>query len=541
MPLPIEEEVLPETKSPQALLDEALKQCETAQDLWQEGELESALNALDQAYSLLLEADANHQGPETEIQEMDIIAGAKPDPIQQKYDIRYLISRRIIEIYASRNSAVSGKHEAIPRVHNKFVEAEIKRFTGREKNFFIKAYRRSGKYRPMIVAELKKAGLPEELSWLPLIESGFKVRAKSRASALGMWQFIASTGYKFGLKRDQYIDLRMDPEMSTLGAIAYLTELHEIFGDWTTCLAAYNCGEGRVLRVIRAQNVNYLDDFWDFYQRLPRETARYVPRFLASLEIIENPEKYGMDLGEPDPPLDFEKISIEKRARLVDIASAIGVSKKELEELNPELRHRVTPPKAHQLRVPAGKGDALLASMDSIAQCASPQAPFVTHRVRSGQTLSAISKKYRVSVSKIKRANHRIGRRNIIYPGQKLKIPLRGSWQPATRIATSPKKSTTPVTHNVRQGDTLWRLAKKYGTTVKAIQKTNNLSTTRLSIGQKLKIPANGQGLKTYRVSKGDWPGKIAKAHGMRLSRFLKINGINTRSKIFPGQILVVD
>jgi len=169
---------------------------------------------------------------------------------------------------------------------NDHVAREIRSLQTVERNFFIDSYYRSGMYRPHIVAQMKKAGLPEDLSWLPLIESGFKVKALSRARALGLWQFIASTGYRFDLRRDRWVDERMDLERSTDAAINYLTTLHDLFGDWTTVLAAYNCGEANVLRVIRQQHVNYLDNFWDLYTRLPAETARYVPgslhRFTSS-------------------------------------------------------------------------------------------------------------------------------------------------------------------------------------------------------------------------------------------------------------------
>ncbi|MFA9498729.1 MAG: lytic transglycosylase domain-containing protein, partial [Deltaproteobacteria bacterium] len=264
----------------QPVLDEALVFCEAAQDFWQKGELENALEALDHAYALIL-------GIETD--DADKL-------FQQKEDLRFMIAKRILEIYASRNIVINGNYNAIPLVMNKHVQKEIARFTqNSEKKFFIESYQRSGKYRSYIVSALKEAGLPVELSWLPLIESGFKVNALSKARALGLWQFIPSTGYKFGLKRDKFIDERIDPVKSTQAAIAYLKELHQIFGDWSTVLAAYNCGEGRVLRVIRTQNINYLDNFWDLYERLPLETARYVPRFIATLHIIQNKEKYGLD------------------------------------------------------------------------------------------------------------------------------------------------------------------------------------------------------------------------------------------------------
>jgi len=235
-----------QNKIKQPVIDEALDFCQAAQDFWQKGELENALEALDQAYSLILKIEL-HDNPKL---------------YQQKEDLRFMISKRILEIYASRNIVVNGNHNAIPMVMNRRIQHEIDLFINNgEKKFFINSYKRSGKYRSEIIAELKSAGLPVELSWLPLIESGFKVKALSRARALGLWQFIPSTGYKFGLKRNKYIDERIDPVKSTKAAISYLKELHRIFGDWTTVLAAYNCGEGQVLRIIRHQNINYLDNF----------------------------------------------------------------------------------------------------------------------------------------------------------------------------------------------------------------------------------------------------------------------------------------
>jgi membrane-bound lytic murein transglycosylase D len=515
-------------KNCQPLLDEALDLCQVSQDFWQNGELENALDALDQAYALILRVDSSDQ---TKF-------------IQQKEDLRYMISKRILEIYASRNIVVNGSHNAIQRVMNKHVQAEIDLFTkGSEREFFIESYRRSGKYRPYIVAALKEAGLPEELSWLPLIESGFKVKALSRSRALGLWQFIPSTGYKFGLKRDKLIDERMDPMKSTQAAIQYLKELHAIFGDWTTVLAAYNCGEGKVLSVIRDQNVNYLDNFWDLYERLPWETARYVPRFLAILQILDHPERFGLNLPDVHMPLQYETVSMPKQVSLKDIASSIGVEEEVLSELNPELRYKICPEDRYPLRVPLDKSDILLTQLDKIPAAEPPGPAYGYHRVRLGETLSLIAKQYRTSISSIMRANN-LRRSNYIVAGRLLKIPQRGYRYVAPNIP-KPKYGGS-IVHVVKKGDSLWTIAKQYGTTTKMIQQLNHLPTTNLHQGQVLTIfenqelPPKIDGLSTYEVQPGDNPSQIAQQHNMDLDRFLSLNQLWPNDRIYPGQKLYV-
>jgi len=511
-------------------LDEALELCQVSQDFWQKGELENALEALDRAYALILSVDTNDQSK----------------LIQQKEDLRFTISKRILEIYASRNIVINGSHNAIPVVINQHVQAEIKRFTtGSERQFFITAYRRSGRYRARIVSALEKAGLPKELSWLPLIESGYKVKALSRSRALGLWQFIPSTGYKFSLNRDKFIDERMDPEKSTQAAIEYLKELHQIFGDWSTVLAAYNCGEGRVLKVIRNQNINYLDNFWDLYERLPRETARYVPRFLATVHIINNLKQYGFDEISVDPPLQYESVTVNRQIHLRSVARAIGVDEKILEELNPELRYRILPAENYQLKIPPGSADVLLAKVDQIPVSHPPQRAFVYHRVRHGETLSVIARRYRTSVKRIMRANN-LRRSNFIVAGKLIKIPRRGYIYTAPSIPRKTKNGH-PITHIVRKGDSLYIIAKQYGTTTSKIQQLNNLSSSTLYKGQVLTIfpgkstPPPVNGLSTYEVKPGDSPFLIAKRHKMALQRLLYLNQLYPGSKIYPGQKLFIE
>ena len=411
----------PESKSAQQLLDEALESYQAAQEFWEKKEAEKAVEALDQAYSLILQADP----------------GENQQLLQQKEDIRLLICKQMLAIYRAQLISPGQTQKAIPLVVNGYVEREINSFKGPERNFFIQAYRTSGRYRPDIIRSLEKAGLPSELSWLPLIESGYKADALSSSRALGLWQFIPSTGYKFGLKRDQWVDERMDPLKSTRAAIAYLQELHEIFGDWLTVLAAYNCGEARVLTVIRKQPRNYLDNFWDLFEKLPRETARYVPRFIATLLIVNDPQKYGFNLDAPDCPPAFETVTVKKQVLLAEISKNLNVSGEALEKLNPELRLKMTPAGPYELRVPEGSGSLLLSRMDGIAECKikeskPPSAGYVNHRVRRGDTLSSLASRYHTTVRAIAELNN-LKKKDSLRIGQVLKISANKKTAMATR------------------------------------------------------------------------------------------------------------
>jgi membrane-bound lytic murein transglycosylase D len=533
-----------EDKSAQELLDSAMEFCNASNDFWERGDLDNAVGALDEAYSLILQI--NPRQP--------------PEILQQMDDLRYTISQRVLQVYSSRFTVVNGYHKAIPLDMNPDVERALRLLKGPERNFFLNAYRRSGKYRPAIVEALKEAGLPEELSWLPLIESGFKVNALSKARALGMWQFIASTGYRYGLKRGQWVDERMDPDKSTEAAIAYLKELHQIFGDWQTVLAAYNCGEGRVLRVINSQKINYLDHFWDLYKRLPSETAFYVPKFLAVLHILNDPQAHGFTLPPVDEEVQTEVVMIDKQASLDGIAQLIGVSGEVLKELNPELKRQISPPRPYDLRVPAGKGPVLLARVDMIPEWR-PPAPrrlpsgtYAIHKVEKGETLSTIARRYGTSVRAIMSQN-RLKSSRYIVAGRTLKIPTRayasaatsaGSKTAATSASRPPARSSIDK-YVVKKGDSLWKIANRFNTTTQEIKSLNRLRSNHLSIGQLLlvsrhaaEIAGTGAGTGSYKVMKGDTPHSIAQKHRMELADLLQMNRLTPRSTIFPGQTLLV-
>jgi membrane-bound lytic murein transglycosylase D len=386
-------------------LEDALAFYEEAKAARERGDFEAAIKDLDEAYGILLRLPAL----------------ADSYLFQEKENLRLLIAQRIQEIYASRRNPVVGNHKAIPLDENKWVKAEITSFLGPERRFFDEAYRRSGFYKDWIQEELRRAGLPEELVWLPVVESAFLSRAQSAARALGLWQFMRSTGFRYDLKLDKYVDERMDPYKSTRAAIKYLEELHSFFGDWTTALAGYNCGEGFVQRVINTQNISYLDNFWDLFARLPYQTARYVPRFIAATLIIQNPSKYGVKLPEPYPPLKFDTVKIAYPAKLQTLSAALGLEATELEILNPELRQKSTPDREYELRVPVGYGDKLLAAIASVPKYIPPE--YATHLVRRGETLGSIARKYGTSVQTLIRINNL--RSTLIRVGQTLRIPTR--------------------------------------------------------------------------------------------------------------------
>jgi membrane-bound lytic murein transglycosylase D len=521
----IEEPVIAERAAePSQALEEAMGIYREALRAWDQGYFDDAISYLDSAYELILHIELPSDSP----------------LIQDKNDLRLLIAQRIKEIYASRTGALGENHGSIPLVENKYVLQEIQSFTGKEKKLFKEAYKRSGQYREMILNELKKEGLPQELSWMPMIESWFKIRAYSRARALGLWQFISSTGYRFGLKRDRWIDERMDPEKSTKAALQYLKELHSYFGDWTTALAAYNCGEFRVQRIIRNQRINYLDNFWDLYPMLPRETSRFVPRFIAAVLIVNDPEKYNMDLPEPDPPLDCQEITIDRPIKLSSLSTKMGLPPEKLADLNPELRHKSTPDSKYSFKIPKGTLETATSVVSSLPRWIPPEATYFIHYVRRGETVSQIASRYGTSISSIARLNG-LNRRYLIRPGQRLKVPGSSGSRYVSVSSRDVTREGNKLIYTVRRGDSLYLIANAFGTTIQNIKNLNNLSSTRLDVGQKLVIQSETpEGALFYTVKRGDTPYKIARQFGMKLNDLLNLNGLTKYSKIYPGQKLWV-
>lgn len=313
---------------------------------------------------------------------------------------------------------------SIPVVENDRVRYFVNYFCGKKRGFFETALARSGRYISMMATILQEEGLPQDLVYLSLIESGFSPHAFSRAKAVGPWQFIRGTGLRYGLKITGWVDERRDPVKSTRAAAAYLKDLHLQFGEWFLAAAAYNAGERKVEQAMHRSRT---DDFWRLSQKtyLKSETRNYVPKFIAAALIASMPEKYGFGDIAYEPPMEYDEVTIERPLRLETIAKLAETTVKAIKELNPALLRSVTPPDpgGFALRLPAGSGRAFTQAYELLPDSAKPKV--ITHKVRKGETLLDIAKTYRQKVSQLMELN---GLRNRqIRVGQDLIITLDGA------------------------------------------------------------------------------------------------------------------
>jgi membrane-bound lytic murein transglycosylase D len=340
-------------------------------------------------------------------------------------------------------AAVSDVSWDIPVVRNAPVERFIGIFTERQQDRMALYLKRSGRYEGMIRGKLRERGMPEDLLYLSMIESGFNPTARSTASAVGLWQFIEGTAERYDLRVDGYVDERRHPEKSTDAALDYLEDLHDQFGSWYLAAAAYNTGEGRVARVMRqvtGKERGRDADFWRIRSRLPRETREYVPLMVAAALIGKEPAKYGLGGVPRWMPLEHDEVQVPGGTRLETVAEAVGVSENEVKRLNPHLVRAMTPPgkKAYPVRVPEGRAErfaadfpqvqrraAQLAAREAAAERAAAArraASVRRHTVRRGESLWTIARRYDTTVRKVQAANG-LGSRNRIRPGQRLVIP----------------------------------------------------------------------------------------------------------------------
>ncbi|NPB08915.1 MAG: LysM peptidoglycan-binding domain-containing protein [Thermodesulfobacteria bacterium] len=372
----------------------------------------------------------------------------------------------------------------IPITLNEKVEYFIRYFTTTKRKVFERWLARSGRYGPMIKEILRSYGLPEDLVYLAMIESGFNPFAYSRAGACGIWQFIRSTGRKYGLKIDYWVDERRDPEKATHAAAKYLLELYREFECWHLASASYNAGEAKLRKAIRRYGTR---DFWKLsrYRYLKRETKNYVPKMIAAMIIAKNPEKFGFHV-DPLPPLDYEIVEVPGGTDLRAIALASGTDYDLIRLLNAELRRGKTPPYAvsYPVKVPFGSGARVEEALKKVQFVYTRRS--LRHRVRRGESLYQIANYYGVSIRALKRANRL--RSNKLRIGMVLRIPVRT--QAVLYVSSKPARQakSKAVVYRVKRGDSLWEIAKKFGVSPRDLKVWNNLRSNLIRPGLKLVI-----------------------------------------------------
>ncbi len=428
------------------------------------------------------------------------------------------------------------------------VRAYIHFFCTEGREFFGRSLSRSTAYLPMIQMAFRKHGLPQDLAYKALVESGFNPRARSRANALGMWQFMYRTGLLYGLRRSTYVDDRMEPEKATWAAARHLTHLYQYFGDWRLVIAAYNCGQGRLDRAIAKSKTR---DFWKI-DALPRETRNHLPKFMAAVVIAKDPAFFGFEDVVYQPPLSYDKVAVTEPVDLRLAAECAGTTYTWIRQLNPQLRRAYTPAAtrrtAYALRVPKGTGAKFRANYAQVP--AHKKIQMVDYVVKRGDTISGIAYRVGVSQTALQEANGITNPRRLQI-GQKISIPLypgarlladAGRQRKNKNIDRMPDpKHYRQVNVTVRAGDTLWHIAKREGLTVSHLRAWNDLNTTLpIHPGDRLTLwlPKDGASDSPifYTVRAGDTLWEIARVFDTSVEALQSWNSIQSPSRLRPGR-----
>ncbi|MEP1150109.1 MAG: LysM peptidoglycan-binding domain-containing protein [Balneola sp.] len=481
----------------------------------------------------------------------------------------------------------------VPLIQNRYVTNSLVYYTLKRPEVMEKWLQRSEVYMPMIQRILKEENVPSELAYLAFIESGLNPTARSWAAASGMWQFIAATGRVYGLEVNWWVDERRDPEKATRAAARHLSDLYDIWGDWHLAMANYNISPRGLNRAINRAGGK--KDYWEAYPYLPRETRGYVPGFIATTMIGLNPEEFGFQRKYEGEPYSYDVVEVDGLMPLDALAKASGVTTEELKEYNPELLRWATPPgNKYPLKLPKGVIEDFLIAYKDIPKDDRAQ-DMTVHTVNRGESIGLIAQKYGTTVRGIFASNDNLS--NVIYPGQKLVIPLpAGSAgkisvnRPTnitntsrSRTSSSSSRSSTPsnstkMTYKVKTGDTIGHIAEWYDVRAFEIRAWNGIGNT-IRVGQNLTVyvpnknesyykkvnsmsysqkqelerkqrsgeniliasaaSTSSSGNKTYRVQKNDTLGEIAETFGVSISNLRSLNGISG-STIVVGQVLKI-
>ena len=433
------------------------------------------------------------------------------------------------------NTGVSDSE--VPMTQNRLVNESISYLQTEDDGHVNRWLRRVQVYGPMIDHILAEEGVPEEIKYLAMAESGLNPRARSWAGAVGMWQFMPSTGRRYGLSVNAWVDERRDPEKATRAAARHLRDLYEQFGDWHLAMAAFNCGAGCVRRAVRRTDGED-PTYWDAYDYLPRETRGYVPMFIAAAHIMQNPDAYGFDDAPPTSAFSYDYVAVHgSMLSLTTLAQLAGTEPDVLRSLNPELRRGRIPPSRdrYHLRIPVGTYPRFVWNYADLPD--HQKQPATTYAVRSGDTLSEIAQRFGTSTDVLQRLNDLNG--TLIRQGQRLVVPVRdyegaltteaeenqpmrvqyGTSPPVrpldpidtttgvqtseaddpagssqTLASTSPAGSESEPSdevssvYQVQRGDTLGGIARRFGVSVQQLRAWNDLNGSRIYPGQRLQI-----------------------------------------------------
>ncbi|MBI4126932.1 MAG: LysM peptidoglycan-binding domain-containing protein [Deltaproteobacteria bacterium] len=455
----------------------------------------------------------------------------------------------------------------IPVEMNERVIAWLDYFQGPSRERFQRYLIRGERFQPIMEDILvKEEGMPPELVYIALIESGFNTHARSRAKAVGPWQFIRSTGKHYGLRIDSQVDERRDPIKSTKAAAHYFRDLKTEFGDWYLAMAAYNAGEGKVRRAVRASGSR---DFWKIanHGRLLRpETRDYVPKYLAARILASDPKRFGF-VRVGAEPWQFETTVLETPTDLKVLARCAGVAEEEMRDLNPEVVGHATP-RNYTLRLPVGTTDAFRVALASIPveqRTSVVAAAGHTYRVRRGDTLGRIARRHRVSVPDLASANN-LAINDHIYSGMRLVIPGREGGVTVAAKDEPPPNGVKQI-HVLRPGETIGVVASQYGVPTRKLMAWNRISNPRrVPAGMKLKVytsekkvaaatpsapirvaandatptDTTSSSAVSYRVRRGDSLWKIAKRHGVSIAELQEWNGLVNASAVKAGDRLTI-
>ncbi|MFA7167153.1 MAG: LysM peptidoglycan-binding domain-containing protein [Desulfoplanes sp.] len=436
----------------------------------------------------------------------------------------------------------------------KDVQLYFRYYTRQHRKTFARWLKRAEPYLPYLRDEFKKQGLPQDLIFLPFAESGFNPWAYSWAGAAGMWQFMPATGRLYGLQVDWWMDERRNPYLATDAAIGYLKKLYGDFDDWYLALAAYNAGEGKIGWALRKSGCDNFFDLAKSRKYLKRETRHYVPKFLAILKIVKNLEELGFDPINWDADPGIGTVKVKGGTDLLAMATSAGLSWKEFRKLNPAFRRQVSPPeKTHNVYL----------SLNNIAQvktylassASHPYAGYKSYRVRKGDSWWRIARNTGVPLAVLKKVNGHTG--NLLRPGKQLMIPRQGTTVADASVLDKTRLlAKKRANYRVKKGDTIWDIAKQFGTSQKTLLRANGMRSGRhLRVGQKLYIP-DGSGSATtlaretaakdfrqlvrYHVRRGDNLWNIAQKFGVTTQQLYAWNNLTGSSVLRPGDRIKV-